>query len=88
MPRQLRVLFSTILAYQNPVDPAALWAEFIEDMSEDFTRRHSVEAAAILAWEDIEDEMNRQSTSLNNCNIPRPAGEVPNITDEINVTVS
>jgi hypothetical protein len=43
MPRQLRQLFATLLTYNTPADPHALWEKYKHELSQDFTnpkRRH------------------------------------------------
>jgi hypothetical protein len=43
MPRQLRQLFATLLTYNTPADPHALWERYKHQLSQDFTnpkRKH------------------------------------------------
>lgn len=55
MPKQLRILFCTIMTYGTPASPADLWQTFKVHLAEDFERaQHDQRAAENLALADIQ----------------------------------
>ena len=75
MPAALRNLFATLLEFCELKDPSAVWDQYKELMSEDYTRdnRHTVDAGIFFAYEDIEEALHGPKRSLPlDFHIPRP----------------
>ena len=75
MPRQLRLLFATILVYCGPMNPVELWTEFRDSMIDDVQLRFvdiAIEEAHNLALVEIQKLLHSMGSSLSNFGIPDP----------------
>jgi hypothetical protein len=75
MPKQIRLLFATILINCGPTDPVGMWMKYRTDMAEDFQNRFKelTENEAInLALYEINLLLKSMGSSLDNFNIPLP----------------
>jgi NAD-specific glutamate dehydrogenase len=75
MPRQLRLLFATILAYCGPMNPVDMWIEFQDSMVEDVQFRFvdiPIEEAHNLALFEIQKLLQSMGSSLLDIGLNQP----------------
>jgi PIF1-like helicase/Helitron helicase-like domain at N-terminus len=72
MPRAMRVLFVTIMTQCSPAEPAALWEEFADSMSEDLRLQYGVDRARNMALLQISEMLVERGSSCAAVGLPVP----------------
>ena len=72
MPVQIRQLFVTIIAFNNPTNPLELWERHCEAMAEDFAREMPEQLAKSAALTVIDQALRRLGTSAEAHALPLP----------------
>ena len=81
MPHQLRELFVSILVFNHPTDPLALWLKFVNDLAEDGIRRYGADAGIQWALQDISSRLEAFGQHPANFNLPEPVFPVSEVPD-------
>ena len=76
MPSHMRDTFAYICCYCMPHNSRALWEKYSSDMSLDYKRNHSAEAAENLALHCINDILLQHGLSCSSIGLPIPTGTV------------
>jgi hypothetical protein len=83
-PRQLRMLFATILLFCNPVNPRDLYMAYKDDLCEDYKHRLSPESDTNpedLSLLDLRAELSSSGKNLSSYELPEPSEDFLDFTD-------
>lgn len=72
MPKQLRLLFATILVHCRPTNSTKLFNQFLNLMSEDYLQTYTKEISKDLTLIDIQQFLHNERLTLNDFNLPLP----------------